>query len=228
MIMRFLNSTMRRTQFAMASFAVALGVPFISACSTIKNPGLRDHALQVPEDRRAHVHAIFLNSQNDPLGLTNFRSIFKFAQDCGFLSSRYHHFNSGDDLAAEVRDILHKDPLAKICLIGWSGASLYAFDAAGIVAKEKIVIDEIIYLDSNWIKEQRLNAAPAVPHPKNVNRVAMCYSKQRTPPTNVPNPVVYQIPVEDHTDVASHPRTGEVVVNELIQLANRPAANRPR
>jgi hypothetical protein len=187
-------------------------------CSSVKNSTLQSNALNVPSERRDNVYAIFLNSQNDPLGMTNFRSIFKFAQECGFRNARYRHLSGGDELAAEIREIRRRDPDARISLICWSGASLYAFDAAAAVTRDPLQIDEIMYLDSDWIKEQRLNT---MPHPFNVSRVVLCYSKQRTPPTNVPNPVVYQIPVDSHLDVPSHPRTSEIVINELVQLANR-------
>jgi hypothetical protein len=196
----------------------AAGVLLTGGCASIKNPELRQACLAVPAAERARVYPIFLNSQNDPLGFTNFRALADFAEACGFCNTRYHHFDDGRSLAKEVRAILREHPGARICLIGWSGASLYAFDAAGFLAPENITLDEIIYLDSNWVKERRLNSQA---HPANVSRVALLYSANRTAPLNVPHPAVFRIPTPNHSDVATHPRTAEIVIGELLRLAQR-------
>ena len=198
----------------------------VAGCASVGNTDLTAHVQSIPANWRQHVYPFFLNSPNDPLRVTSFSSVSDYARDAGFANARYYSgFSSGEGLARDIRKIRQADPAARICLIGWSGASTFAFDAAKILAPENVVIDSVIYLDSQWIIDRRLNQQE---HPQNIAHALLLYRVGHEPPVGVPHAQVFLIPTTEHLAVATHPDTVEYILRELIRLAGNPLSAEPQ
>lgn len=192
----------------------------LAGCASVGSADLTAQIRSVPADQRQHVYPFFLNSPNDPLRVTSFVEVSDYARDAGFTNAHYYTgFSSGEGLARDIRKIRQADPQARICLIGWSGASTFAFDAAKILASENVMIDSIIYLDSQWLIDRRLSHQV---HPRNVGHALLLYRQGHEPPADVPNAEIHVIPTEDHLAVATNPVTVEYLVRELRRLAEAP------
>jgi len=72
-----------------------------------------------------------------------------------------------------TRNIRHRNSNARIALIGWSGASLWTWDALTELNQSDEMVDLIVYPDSNWIKTRVAREG----HPANFGRAVLIYRR---------------------------------------------------
>jgi|GEM_PF-4970289 len=171
-------------------------------------------ATRLDDNTKQRIHTWFLNSPLDVPRLGRLDEVANFVRHQGFTNTDFVGSTNVEKIANEIRDIRRRDRNAKFVLVGWSGASLYCWDIADLVARDGIVIDRIIYLDSEWLVK-RLQERP---HPRNVRRVLCLYREGHDAPTTLPNAQRITVPTTQHMAVAKNPETVRLVVQELVNL----------
>ena len=200
----------------------AFGLPLVlclcaltsGGCSTLGSPPLSERLQLRSAADKGRVYPVFVNSPLDVPQIGRLADVASYFRDSGFINSAFLYRSSGPELAAMSRDIKRREPDARIALIGWSGASLWIWDALTELSQSGESIELVVYLDSNWIKtrvaEQR--------HPANFGRAVLIYRDGNPPVAGVPNSVARMVPTDRHLAVAAHPDTLEFLGEELIRL----------
>ncbi|MCB1858937.1 MAG: hypothetical protein KDI63_11715 [Gammaproteobacteria bacterium] len=160
------------------------------------------------------MHTHFINSPLDVPQVGRLGSVAAFFRGSGLKNTRYHLTTSGNLLATQIRQTRSEDPHARIALVGWSGASLWVWDALNHLSDTGEKVDLIVYLDSNWIKQRVAERG----HPNNLARALLIYRINNPPVTKVPNSTVTIIPTMNHLAVAAHPVSVRTIGRALIDL----------
>ncbi len=192
-----------------SSIAIGLSLLWLmlQGCASVGSAQLREQIRTQPGDARDRLHVHFINSPLDVPQLGRLSTVAAFFRSAGLKNTQFHAAASGDSLAALAREIRRQEPDARIVLIGWSGASLWVWDALQLLEKSDEVIDLIVYLDSNWIKKRTASQG----HPENVANSLLIYRLDNPPVSGVPHSRVEIIPTRQHLAVAAHPRTVRVL-----------------
>jgi len=185
-------------------------------CSTLGTDSTASRIGQLPMAARDSVYPFFINSPLDLPQLGRLSQVASFFQDNGFRHSTLLFRSSGDNLAGRILDLRQRDPDARIALIGWSGASLWIWDALKLLEESDTRIDLIVYLDSNWIKRRVSDRG----HPDNFYRAVLIYRRNNPPVAGVPNSVIRRAGTGNHLAVAAHSDTIRTLEEELIRLAS--------
>ncbi|NCF62841.1 MAG: hypothetical protein GWP58_08310 [Gammaproteobacteria bacterium] len=201
---------------------VACGLPLLlclcalsaGGCSTLGTPSLSDQLQALPVADRDRVYPVFVNSPLDVPQIGRLADVASYFRDNGFINSAFLYRSSGSELAAMSRDIKRREPDARIAFIGWSGASLWIWDALTELSQSGESLDLVVYLDSNWIKTRVAEHG----HPANFGRAVLIYRNDNPPVDGVPNSVARRVPTDRHLAVAAHPGTIEFLGEELIRL----------
>ena len=200
----------------------AFGLPLLlclcaltsGGCSTLGTPSLSDHLQALLAADRGRVYPVFVNSPLDVPQIGRLADVASYFRDSGFINTTFLYRSSGSELAAMSRDIKRREPDARIALIGWSGASLWIWDALSELSQSGESIDLVVYLDSNWIKTRVAEQG----HPANFGRAVLIYRNDNPPVDGVPNSVSRKVQTDRHLAVAAHPDTLEYLGEELIRL----------
>jgi len=171
---------------------------------------------QLPMVARDSLYPFFINSPLDIPQLGRLSQVASFFQDTGFRHSTLLVRTSGDKLAGRILDLRQRDPDARIALVGWSGASLWIWDALRLLQESDTRVDLIVYLDSNWIKKRVSDRG----HPDNLDRAVLIYRRDNPPVAGVPNSAIRRAETSNHLAVAVHSDTIRILEEELIRLAS--------
>lgn len=188
---------------------------FLCGCATSAPPALRALGDQLSDAERDRIHVIFVNSPIDPLRFGGVSSLVARLRSAGFANSDFRAWASGSALAREVRRLRADDADANVMLVGWSGGSLWVWDALNELESEHIRVDRIVYMDSNWIKGRVEERG----HPDNAGRALLIYRSNNPPVTGVPRASSVVVPTTSHLAVPGHEATAEAIVRELLSLA---------
>lgn len=205
----------------------ALLACMLGGCAVGTRTMAREVRAAAPEEARRHVHVFYLNSPLDRPQIGRLAAVARFTRRAGFPNATFHRWTRPDELANRITAIKQADGQARVVLVGWSGASLWCWDVAAILAPRGIVVDRIIYLDSAWLT-RRLGEFP---HPVNVAGVTMLYREGHQPPPIAALPqdhiARYEIPTTRHLRVAAHPRTVRHILDALVDLSRQNAGDTP-
>lgn len=194
---------------------LCLSVLVSSGCTTLDSSSPADHEGSPSEPGGDRVFALFINSPLDVPQFGRLAQAAAYFRDQGFPDSSFIMRTSGAELAAWTRDIRRGTPNARIALIGWSGASLWIWDALTELNTSGESVDLIVYLDSNWIKTRVSSQG----HPTNYGRALLIYRRDNPPVTGVPNAESKRVDTDFHLAVAAHPDTLRYLLVELRRLA---------
>lgn len=197
------------------TFLLCLCALLPGGCSTLGTPSLSDQLQALPAADRDRVYMVFVNSPLDVPQIGRLADVAAYFRDNGFVNSTFLYRSSGPQLAALSRDIKGREPGARIALIGWSGASLWIWDALTELSQSGASIDLVVYLDSNWIKTRVAEQG----HPANFERAVLIYRNDNPPVEGVPNSVARRVPTDQHLAVAAHADTLNILGDELIRLS---------
>lgn len=190
----------------------------LAGCASIGTPELTQRVRAVPDELRDNVHVYLINSPLDQLHVGRLGDVAKYLRQAGFEHASYRHWADGRSLARDLLTLRSQQPDARIALIGWSGGSLTCWDAATILSENQQIVDCIVYLDSNWIKNRLRDRG----HPDNVVRLVCIYNEVRDPPEGLTAATVYRVQTTNHLSMPAHPQTVEALVEELIATATQP------
>ncbi|MBT8048724.1 MAG: hypothetical protein KJO92_09950 [Gammaproteobacteria bacterium] len=189
---------------------------FPAGCATLGTPSLSERLQALPAEQKDRVHPFFINSPLDVPQIGRLAGVAAYFRDRGFRHSKFLFRASGADLAARSLDIRREDPDARIVLIGWSGASLWIWDALTDLDIAGQSVDLVVYLDSNWIKKRVEDEG----HPDNYSRAVLIYRQDNSPVESVPKSVSRTVATKQHLAVAAHTDTLEYLAEELIELTS--------
>ena len=187
----------------------------VVGCATVGNSTANSHVEALSDEAKDRVHVIFVNSPLDVLQIGRLAGVASYFRSSGFRNSSFRYLSSGPQLAGKVREVRSEDPAARIALVGWSGASLWLWDALKDLDETGERIDLIVYLDSNWIKKRVAEEG----HPTNFDRAVLLYRSDNPPVEGVPNSVVRHVGTTQHLAVAAHRETIQTLSDELVRLA---------
>lgn len=183
-------------------------------CSTPLTSNADDSLLSWSVSERERIFPIFVNSPLDVAQIGRLADSASYFQARGFMRSDFLFNSSGSELATMTRDIRSRNPNARIALIGWSGASLWIWDALTELSQTGETVDLIVYLDSNWIKTRVAREG----HPTNFRRAVLIYRRGNPPVVGVPGAVSRQVDTTLHLAVAAHEDTLEFLDEEFMRL----------
>ena len=183
-------------------------------CSTPLTSNADDSLLSWSVSERERIFPIFVNSPLDIAQIGRLAETASYFQARGFMRSDFLFNSSGPELATMTRDIRNRNPNARIALIGWSGASLWIWDALTELSRTGEMVDLIVYLDSNWIKTRVAREG----HPANFGRAVLIYRRNNPPVIGVPGAVSRQVDTTHHLAVAAHEDTLEFLDEEFMRL----------
>lgn len=184
-----------------------------AGCATLFTPELRESVETVPASQRVAVHIWLINSPIDPLHLGQLGRLASALEEAGF-STHYQHFPGAESLIDAI-ETERAAPGITIMLVGWSGGSLTAWDAASALDEQGQRVDAVVYLDSNWIKT-RINERG---HPDNVDHLLLVYRANNPVPEGLPTARVARIPTGNHLAIPTRPGTIEAIIDLALQLS---------
>lgn len=189
-----------------------LGLAFLLAGCSVGSPERAAQSRVLKQDQRDRVWIYLLNSPLDRPRLGHLDQSASYLRKAGYQNAKFVSWADTEEIAAEIRNIHVLNPVARIMLIGWSGASLWAWDIADHLKPQ--AVDTVIYLDSDWLT----NRLKEREHPKNMNRIILMYRRDHTPP-KIPGALTLDIPTSSHLAVAAHQETLSAILNECDRLA---------
>jgi hypothetical protein len=169
----------------------------------------------VPQCARNHVH-IFLLHGLDPLDLANLQGVRDYVQSLGFLKTHYGQWFHQWQFRDEIRKIHQDDPDARFVVVGFSFGACMARDLVNAVADVGVQIDLLVYLGGCILRntpETRPEHAIKV-----VNILALGCIFNGAKLDNADN-INYDNVF--HFGSPAHPRTLELLANELAVIAER-------
>lgn len=192
--------------------AVIVGFLTLMAGCSVGSPERAAMSRTLPAEGRDRVWIYLLNSPLDRPRLGHLDQSATYLKRAGYQHARFVDWADTEAIAAEIRSIRKMDSTAKFVLVGWSGASLWAWDIAEHL--KPLRVDTVIYLDSDWL----INRLKERAHPTNFDRVVLMYRQDHAPP-EIDGAVAMEISTRAHLDVAAHRETLSAMLEECDRLA---------
>lgn len=187
-------------------------VAFLAGCS-VGSPERAAVSRRLPQDQRDHVWIYLLNSPLDRPRFGHLDQSAAYLRKAGYQHAKFVDWADTQAIAAEIRSTRKLDAESKFVLIGWSGASLWAWDIADHLWPTRV--DTVIYLDSDWL----INRLKEKSHPLNIDRVVLMYRKDHTPP-KIEGAEARVVPTMHHLSVAANRTALNKILDECDRVAN--------
>jgi hypothetical protein len=194
--------------------ALTAGLAILAAGCSVGSPERAAASRRLPQNQRERVWIYLLNSPLDRPRLGHLDQSAAYLRKAGYPRAKFVDWADTQAIAAEIRSARRRDPESRFVLIGWSGASLWAWDIADHLWPSRE--DTVIYLDSDWLINRLKEKSP----PLNIDRVALMYRQDHTPP-KIEGAEVRVIPTMHHLAVAANCTTLNGILDECDRLANR-------
>lgn len=168
----------------------------------------------LPQQSKNKVYVYLLNG-NDPLNTGNLLGVRDYLQARGFIKTTYGQQFHGPWFVDDIASIHEADPTAHFILVGFSAAAGPVNQMARRLGEKGISIDCLIYLDGVFLLRPEEYYKP-----DNVKRFVSVHSQgwlvHGSDHEGAQN---FEIENTGHFDIPSHPRTLQVVMEEVTKVA---------
>jgi predicted esterase len=203
---------------APALLAAAVGIsgcmPFLHQVGAPSKEQLAQTSC-VPQAARNHVHIFFIHGM-DPFDWANLEGVRDFLHSLGFIKTHYGQIYHVWQFENELRQVHKEDPCARFVLIGFSFGANMVRNLAHVANQENIPIDLLVYLGGNTLENCPDDKPENALHIVNILATGCIWNGDYLEGAdNLTYGDVW------HFGSPSHPRTLELLVDELAKVAAR-------
>ena len=214
--MRRLGSCCRSLVLAAVAAIAASGgcTPFRYSVAAPTREQLAQSAC-LPQAARNHVHIFFIHGM-DPCDWANLSGVCDFLHSLGYLKTHYGQLYHVWQFENEVRRIHQEDPCARFVLIGFSFGANMVRNVGQVANAEHIPIDLLVYLGGNTLENCPQDKPENAVHIVNILATGCIWNGDYLDGAdNLNYGDVW------HFGSPSHPKTLDVLVEELAKVAAR-------
>jgi pimeloyl-ACP methyl ester carboxylesterase len=169
----------------------------------------------IPQLARNHVHIFFIHGM-DPCDWANLAGVRDYLQSLGYIKTHYGQMYHIWQFEDELRQVHKDDPCARFVLIGFSFGANLARNLAHVANEEQIPIDLLVYLGGNTLKNCPEDKPENALHIVNILATGCIWNGDYLDGAdNLSYGDVW------HFGSPAHPRTLELLVDELANVAAR-------
>jgi hypothetical protein len=169
----------------------------------------------VPQEARNHVHIFFIHGM-DPFDWANLSGVCEYVHSLGYIKTHYGQLYHVWQFKEDLRRVHHEDPDARFVLIGFSFGANMVRNVAHDANAEHIPIDLLIYLGGNTLKDCPEDKPDNALHIVNILATGCIWNGDHLEGAdNLNYGDVW------HFGSPSHPKTLEVLAEELVKVAAR-------
>jgi pimeloyl-ACP methyl ester carboxylesterase len=174
-----------------------------------------DQSAAIPQAARNHVHIFFIHGM-DPFDWANLSGVRDYVQSLGYIKTHYGQIYHIWEFEEDLRRVHKEDPDARFVLIGFSFGANMARNLAMDANQEHIPIDLLIYLGGNTLKDCPEDKPENAQHIVNILATGCIWNGDHLEGAdNLNYGDVW------HFGSPSHPKTLEVLADELVKVAAR-------
>jgi pimeloyl-ACP methyl ester carboxylesterase len=203
------------------AFGAALAASSASGCMPFLHsvdPPVKELITQtncLPQAARNHVHIFFIHGM-DPFDWANLAGVRDYLQELGYTKTHYGQLYHLWQFKEELRKVHHDEPEARFVLIGFSFGANMARNLAQDAAIEQIPIDLLVYLGGNTLKDCPQDKPENALRIVNILATGWVWNGDHLEGAeNLNYGDVW------HFGSPTHPKTLEVLADELLQVTAR-------
>lgn len=207
--------------------ATASAVPLSSGCMSFLHPidsPTKEHFTQsacIPLAARNHVHVFFIHG-TDPCDWANLSGLRDYVQSLGYIKTHYGQLYHVWQFEEELRQAHKVDPDARFVLVGFSLGANMVRNLARDAGEEHIPIDLLVYLGGNTLKDCPEDKPENALHIVNILATGCIWNGDHLEGAdNLNYGDVW------HFGSPSHPKTLEILAEELVKVAARVPVTTP-
>jgi hypothetical protein len=216
-----MTGQVRRVAFAVS--LLALGLPgclsFVNHCPKPANE-TRDQCKELPLTACQNVYVVLVNGV-DPLCLGNLKGLRDYLGSLGFTKTYYAQFYHEHCLLAELRQVHQEHPEARFAIVGFEYGASPADKLARKAVDEGLPIDLLVYLQPKMLSAEAGTASTA--H----RAITIQTGADEANPSNLSANETVGVSCFSRYGVPTHPKTLQLLANELVHLAANIPVNEP-
>jgi pimeloyl-ACP methyl ester carboxylesterase len=169
----------------------------------------------LPVAARNHVHVFFIHGM-DPFDWANLEGVRDYVQALGYIKTHYGQLYHVWQFESDLHRIHQEDPDARFVLVGFSFGANMIRNMASAANAEEIPIDLLVYLGGNTLKDCPEDKPQNAVHIVNILATGCIWNGDHLEGAdNLNYGDVW------HFGSPSHPKTLEVLAEELAKVAAR-------
>jgi hypothetical protein len=169
----------------------------------------------IPQSSRNHVHIFFIHGM-DPFDWANLAGVRDYVQSLGYIKTHYGQIYHTWQFQNDLSRIHHEDADARFVLIGFSFGANMVRDMANSAKCEQVPIDLLVYLGGNTLSDCPEDKPDNALQIVNILATGCIWNGDHLEGAeNLNYGDVW------HFGSPSHPKTLEVLAEELVKVAAR-------